>query len=70
MDFLESHKEEVEKAIFWKLADLFNLDVDIIFYDTTTVSFAIDTEDNPQVDDAAQGRPALRKRGRPSKKNI
>jgi len=42
MDFLEAHKEEVEKAVFWKLADLLNLDVDIIFYDTTTVSFDID----------------------------
>jgi len=41
MDFLEAHKEGVEKAVFWKLADLFNLDVDIIFYDTTTVSIVV-----------------------------
>ena len=28
-------------------ADLFNLDVDLIFYDTTTASFHIDSEDDP-----------------------
>lgn len=69
MDFLEDHKEEVEKAVFWKLADLFNLDVDIIFYDTTTVSFEIDREDKDSGDGSTPKTPALRKRGRPSKKN-
>jgi len=69
MDFLESHKEEVEKAVFWKLADLFNLDVDIIFYDTTTVTFDIDEEDKESGGDSTPKTPGLRKRGRPSKKN-
>ncbi len=69
MDFLESHKEEVEKAVFWKLADLFNLDVDIIFYDTTTVTFDIDEEDKESDDDSTPKTPGLRKRGRPSKKS-
>jgi len=69
MDFLEAHKEEVEKAVFWKLADLLNLDVDIIFYDTTTVSFDIDQEDKDLPVDSASQTPGLRKRGRPSKKN-
>jgi len=35
----------VEKDVFFKTANLFNLTVDIVFYDTTTASFSIDSED-------------------------
>jgi transposase len=45
MDFLETHKEEIERAIFFRVADLFNVDVDLIFYDTTSLHFEIDEED-------------------------
>jgi len=45
MDLLYDHAEEVEKRIFFQTANLFNLKVDLIFYDTTTVSFSIDQED-------------------------
>jgi len=45
MDFLYNHAAEVEKHVFFKTADLFNLQVDLIFYDTTTASFSIDRED-------------------------
>jgi transposase len=48
MDLLYAHAKEVEKAVFFHTANLFNLDVDLIFYDTTTASFAIDYEDDPQ----------------------
>jgi transposase len=47
MDFLHEHAAEVEEAIFYKVADLFNLEVDLIFYDTTTASFHTDYEDDP-----------------------
>lgn len=47
MDFLHEHAAEVEEAIFYKVADLFNLEVDLIFYDTTTASFHTDYEDEP-----------------------
>jgi len=46
MDLLYEHAAEVEKNIFFQTANLFNLDVDLIFYDTTTASFHIDTEDD------------------------
>ena len=46
MDFLHEHTEEVEKHIFFETANLFNLKVDLIFYDTTTSSFSIDQEDD------------------------
>jgi len=47
MDFLHEHSDEVEETIFYKVADLFNLEVDLIFYDTTTASFHTDYEDEP-----------------------
>jgi len=47
MDLLHQHSAEVEETIFFHTANLFNLDVDLIFYDTTTASFSIDAEDDP-----------------------
>ena len=45
MDLLYENAAEVEKSLFFEVANLFNLDVDLIFYDTTTASFSIDWED-------------------------
>ena len=45
MDFLEANKDAIEQAIYFRVADLLNLDVDIIFYDTTSLHFEIDEED-------------------------
>ena len=45
MDLLHAHAEQVEKTVFFQTADLFNLEVDLIFYDTTTASFSVDGED-------------------------
>jgi len=46
MDLLHGHKEQVEKNVFFQTANLFNLEVDLIFYDTTTASFSVDQEDD------------------------
>jgi len=63
MDFLEQHKAGVEKAVYFSMADLMNADVDLIFYDTTSLHFEVDEED--QVELTKQGRTydPLRKRG-------
>lgn len=45
MDLLYAESTEVERAVFFQTANLFNLQVDIIFYDTTTAAFLIDYED-------------------------
>jgi transposase len=59
MDFLEDNKADVEKAVYFAMADLMNADVDLIFYDTTSLHFEIDDEDPGE-----DGEPeALRKRG-------
>ena len=60
MDLLQEHSQQVEESIYFQTASLLNLEVDLVFYDTTTVSFSIDTEDQETKDDEA-----LRQYGRP-----
>jgi transposase len=62
MDFLHDHMDKVEESVFYNTANLFNLDVDLIFYDTTTASFAIDYEDED--DEESEYGDGLRKRGK------
>lgn len=45
MDFLERNKTEVEQEVYWRIADLLNADVDLLFYDTTSLHFEVDEED-------------------------
>jgi transposase len=45
MDIFYNHMSEVEEQIFFQAANLLNLEVDLVFYDTTTASFSIDYED-------------------------
>lgn len=45
MDFLEAEKAAIERAIYFRLADLLSLDVDLLFYDTTSLHFEVDEED-------------------------
>lgn len=60
MDLFYDHVPEVEENVFFQTANLFNLTVDLIFYDTTTASFSIDQEDDGQEDE----KDNLRKFGR------
>lgn len=48
MDLFYEHSESVEKAVFFEVADLLNLEVDVVFYDTSTVSFSIDESDEQE----------------------
>lgn len=45
MDFLLEHEEIIQKEIFFATADLFNLEVDLLFFDTTTIYVERDEED-------------------------
>ena len=45
MDFLEENKEPIEREIFHRVADLMNPDVELIFYDTTSLHFEVDEDD-------------------------
>jgi hypothetical protein len=48
MDFLEENQEAIERNLFDNLSNLFNLDVQVVFYDTTSVWFETDEEDEPE----------------------
>lgn len=62
MDFLVDHQEALERAIFERMSDLFNIEVDLVFYDTTSLHFEISEEDEGTGE--APGTPAVvRKRG-------
>ncbi len=39
LDFLDKHKPGIEEELFCEVKDLFNLPLDIVFYDTTSVYF-------------------------------
>ena len=76
-DFFERHKEAFEQALFFRIADLFSCDVELVFYDTTTLHCEIDAEDAGGAEDAtlrgsvlagAKPYPALRQRGQAKNK--
>ena len=68
MDVLEAHREAIEEALYFRLADLLNLDVDLVFYDTTSLHFEIDDMDaepsRGNREAGAKAYPALRRRGK------
>ena len=63
LDFLLHHIDSLAPELFCRTAALFNADVDLVFWETTTRYCEIDEED--EAGDDWQGRriPALRKRG-------
>jgi Transposase DDE domain len=47
MDWLHQVKEPVEQEIYGQVANLLNLEVDLLFFDTTSTYFELDEEDEP-----------------------
>jgi hypothetical protein len=45
LDVLAEHGDAIEQEVFWHSVDLFQLDVDLVFYDATTAWFECDEED-------------------------
>ena len=67
MDFLEAHKEAIEEGLYFRIADLLNLDVELMFYDTTSLHFEVDEDDVGVGEDErvrARRRPVRRRTGR------
>lgn len=58
MDFLLAAEEEVQREVFFATSDLLNLEVDLLYFDTTSTYFEVEEED-ADTDD----RPGWRKRG-------
>jgi hypothetical protein len=47
MDWLLDVEGELAEAIYWSVADLLNLEVDLLFFDTTSTYFETETADDP-----------------------
>ena len=52
MDWLIEIAPELEKQVFWQVATLLDLEVDLLFFDTTSTYFERDTADEPVARDA------------------
>lgn len=48
LDLLAEEKARLEKEIFFRVADLLSADVDLVFYDTTSVYFETEEEDEDE----------------------
>lgn len=46
MDYLLENAEGLQKEVFFTTSDLLNLEVDLLFFDTTSTYFELDEEDN------------------------
>src|SRR6266571_5076833 len=47
MDWLHEVNHELEREVFWQLASLLSLEVDLLFFDTTSTYFELDEPDEP-----------------------
>lgn len=63
LDCLDSHIEAIEREIFFRTADLLRLDVDLLFWDTTSLYFEVDEEDEETETRRGKTLPPLRRRG-------
>jgi len=64
MDWLLEVCDELAEAVYFQTADLLNLEVDLLFFDTTSTYFERDEEEQDVVDeDGNVVRPAFRVRG-------
>jgi hypothetical protein len=63
LDFLLAWSDEIERDVFLQAADLFRLDVDLIFCDTTTAYFEIDDADDESAEWGGRLYAPLRRRG-------
>jgi hypothetical protein len=64
MDFLLEALDELQQTVFFTAADLLSLDVDLIFFDTTSTYFELDFEDGELDEDGdGEGEDLFRLRG-------
>jgi transposase len=63
LDVLAASAEQIERRVFFQTADLFSLDADLIFYDTTTAYCETDAPDEAETEWNGDTYPALRRRG-------
>ena len=62
MDFLLEHGAAIQESVFFSVANLFNLEEDLLYFDTTSTYFEMDYEDEMEDGDEDNAN-ALRQRG-------
>jgi transposase len=67
MDFLLEADEAIQREVYWATADLLNLEVDLLFLDSTTAHFMIEDEDEEGEGIRRFGRP---KRDQPKRPQV
>ena len=67
MDFLLEAHDEIQHDVFFSVANLFNIEVDLLFLDTTSAYFEIEGEDADIENGDELLEEGLRKRGAESK---
>jgi hypothetical protein len=55
MDFLLACADRVQESVFFSVASLLNLEVDVVFFDTTSTYFEIDVDDPSDEDEDGDG---------------
>jgi hypothetical protein len=63
MDFLLDSLDDLQQTIFFSVADLLQLDVDVLFFDTTSTYFEIELPDDLQDHDEEDGEDPFRVHG-------
>ncbi len=63
MDWLLEIEEQLCERVYWQTADLLNLEVDLLFFDTTSTYFETDRADEPVVEEDGDVTPAFRSYG-------
>ena len=63
MDFLLANGERVQESVFHSVANLLNLQVDVIFFDTTSTYFQADPDEDGEDEDGEVIEPGLRRLG-------
>lgn len=56
MDVLLAAGDELQRAVYYATADLLNLDVDLLLYDTTSSYFEMEDDDEERIERAARWR--------------
>jgi Transposase DDE domain len=67
MDFLLKAEEPIQREVYWATADLLNLEVDLLFLDSTTTYFVTEDEDDEAAGIRRFGRP---KRDQPKRPQV
>jgi hypothetical protein len=63
MDFLLACSERVQESVFFSVAHLLNLEVDVIFFDTTSTYFEVDLDEGDDDGEEDRGERPLRRLG-------